>query len=718
MSEAAIVSNTPGCPASQEPPDSAPANTGEKFDLSQFPLVYVSATHLNTFELHNLEEELINCGVSITHDVRKAKIILSKVEKKARIAFDLRARGLWTEEVEPDEFHTTKPPLEKKRKLKSNTGEAENAKRCRKEVIAIDGEDSEIRETFEKVENASKREVSVEALPMPLIASLVPTPADIVQVVKLKWFEDSRNAKKLLPIQDYTTYTCRRIEHPKILESADCENMKQTVSTRLARVEKVPTKYIPQGCEILQRARADAQQSSRPLCFQNRRSPHQRSSISQASWAAGHAKGAKYKYLHPTATEDEGISSEIPEPPNWVKAGIKYACQRSTPANPPNEDFIEQLKKIRLTRILNLDEIGVRAYSTSIAAIAAYPHKISNPREILALPGCDAKIANLFIEHSNTGQIQAVLDFENDVDLQVLHLFYKIWGVGATTAREFYFDRGWKDLDDIVEYGWSILSRVQQIGIKYYEDFLDLIPRAEVEEIGRTVHRHAVKVRDEGIQSLIVGGHRRGKLASGDVDIIISHPDESQTLNIINEIVTSLESEGWITHTLLISVNNSHRDQQTLPFKSQGNSRTGNLSFGGGFDTLDKALVVWQDPSWPTRAVDLAKDPKAKNPNMHRRVDIIISPWRTVGCAVLGWSGGTTFQRDLRRFAKNVKGWKFDSSGVRDRTNGEVVDLEGYYGYHGTVGGKGRAKTMEEAEERVFEGFGLTYLKPWERCTE
>jgi DNA polymerase IV len=47
---------------------------------------------------------------------------------------------------------------------------------------------------------------------------------------------------------------------------------------------------------------------------------------------------------------------------------------------------------------------------------------------------------------------------------------------------------------------------------------------------------------------------------------------------------------------------------------------------GSGFDTLDKALVVWQDAQWPTRDDDIAADPKAKNPNVHRRVDILVQP--------------------------------------------------------------------------------------------
>lgn len=128
------------------------------------------------------------------------------------------------------------------------------------------------------------------------------------------------------------------------------------------------------------------------------------------------------------------------------------------------------------------------------------------------------------------------------------------------------------------------------------------------------------------------------------------------------------------------------------------------VSARSGFDTLDKALVVWQDPNSEATA------DAPKNPNPHRRVDILISPWKTVGCAVLGWTSETTFQRDLRRYCKVEKGLKLDSSGIRSRQAPyEWVDLED--------GGRGKAKTMEEAERRVFEGLGLEWRSPEERCT-
>lgn len=318
---------------------------------------------------------------------------------------------------------------------------------------------------------------------------------------------------------------------------------------------------------------------------------------------------------------------------------------------------------------------------------------MSIPAEVARLPGCGSKIALLFREYKESGGLREARSGELDSKLAVLNRFYNIWGVGEVTAQEFY-NKGWRDLDDVVEYGWSTLNRVQQIGVKYYDEFLLKIPRAEVEAISNTILTFANRIL-EGFQMLIVGGYRRGKEGCGDVDIVISHPDEAATNGLIVKLADALEDAGYVTHTLTLSTRNSERGQWPVQWKSNGQS-------GSGFDTLDKALVVWQDTAWTGG--------EAKNPNPHRRVDIIISPWKTVGCAVLGWSGGTTFERDLRRYCKAERSLKFDSSGVRSRVDGSWVDLES-----DTRGNP--APDMLTAERRVFKALGLEYRSPVERCT-
>ncbi|KAF2171915.1 hypothetical protein M409DRAFT_35693 [Zasmidium cellare ATCC 36951] len=668
-------------------------------DLSTLPPIYVFSTHFDTDDLHELEEDLANAGASLTYDIQEAEIVLSKSVKKPRIQFDLRSKGLWTRELKPDEIRNDRDTSYELPERPAKKRRLENAQQAPiDENAVINLVDSSTESESEAVSRNKSKKSSRNNSRMAAQSREAHRPTDsaspeqvserIVKVVKIEWFTDSRTAGRVRPLDDYISYQGR------------C-------------VERQPSAEAPQKThDILQRAEEDSPKSgSKHDRFGRRKFGLNTPSVNPSSWEAGHGANAQYAHLlQETTTEhDGGSSSDLPEMPEWVKKSVKYACQRATPKDNPNDPFLELLKRIKLARLLTNDEIGVRAYSTSIAAIAAYTYKIGNPKEILALPGCDFKIANLWIEYKNTGKIKAVEDLEADEDMKVLRLFYDIWGVGATTAREFYYDKGWRELDDVVEFGWKEITRVQQIGVKYYDEFKELIPRTEVEKIGEVVRQHAVKVRDEGIQLMIVGGYRRGKEASGDVDVILSHPDERATKNLVEDVVSSLEADDWITHTLVLSLNNSERDQQTLPFRAGGG--------GHGFDTLDKALVVWQDPSWPTKTRDRAENPKAKNPNVHRRVDIIVSPWRTVGCAVVGWSGGTTFERDLRRYAKNVKGWKFDSSGVRDRRNGEVVDIEGYYSWKGWEGVENRAKSMEEAEKRVFEGFGLVYRSPTLRCT-
>ncbi|OQO13591.1 hypothetical protein B0A48_01820 [Cryoendolithus antarcticus] len=698
--------------ASSSPVDGPQSKT---LDLSTLPPIFVSASHFAVDDRHALEDDLLEAGAALTFDIYEAGIVLSKATRKARVQYDFRAQGLWTEEVAVRRDSSTDddgvmvvpklptPSPTQRREVSevivledsSTASEGGEARRKKRRLVHLP-----VRKTL-------LRDGKAKMAPQPAPTDLFTMP--LIKVIKVEWFNASKQAGSALPLEDFMIFQGRKIDKPIVEHAADCPMSKAEGVRKIAPAQApVPTNTSPQS--IIERAKEDAPIQSSPSDRFGKRKFGHREPSKASTWAARPTMKTQHAHLLLTTTSEyDGDSSDLPEPPAWVRQGVKYACQRSTPRTNPNDVFLAQLKKIKIARLLTNDEIGVRAYSTSIAAIAAYPYKISSPKEILQLPGCDAKIANLFVEWANDGKIRMVDDIDANEDLQHLRLFYEIWDVGPTTAREFYFERGWKDLDDVVEYGWKLLSRTQQIGVKFYEEFLDPIPRKEVEAIGATIQAHAEKVRDKGIQSTIVGGYRRGKEASGDVDIIVSHPDESKTLNIINDLVASLEEEGWITHTLLLSQNNSTRDQQTLPFRA-------GKSGGHGFDSLDKALVVWQDPDWPTQIADLAADPKAKNPNIHRRVDIIISPWRTVGCAVEGWSSGTTFQRDLRRYVKHTRDWKFDSSGVRHRGSGEVIDVEGFYKYEGKIG-KGRATSMVQAEMRMFEGVGLEWREPEERCT-
>ena len=620
--------------------------------LECLPPIFVLAFHLSTEELHRAEDELSCHGAPLTYDITEARIVLGNTAKERRAKLELQWANVMIDEsdspkseclIDATGKRDRNVPETKRRKLNKNlesrmlTEKTNSSTDSSTAESETDNDDSNSAKPLSQLSIAQLERASVVDLSGSEASEKSSSPpfdldsfAGRVKVVKLDWLYESLAKGKPQPFKPFIVYEAKLLPPQKSTILA--QNVPGTLAAQLSRPKAIHSSHIKESVshEIVERAQADAKQHFSRNQRRDRVTDAMRNDFTGRRFL--HASGSQNqsftkpsKLLHQTTSEyDEDISHTLPQMPDWVLQNKVYSCERSTPLHSPNENFIEQLKSIRLARLLTGDEIGVRAYSTSIASIAAYPHVIKSMREVLALPGCDQKIAYLFHEWQDSGgTIQAVADIESDQVLTVLRQFYEIWGVGAKTAREFYYDQGWREIDDIVEWGWKSLQRVQQIGLKYYDELQLKMPRSEVEAIAAIVAEHGCRVTDSALECIIVGGYRRGKDNCGDVDIILSHRDEHQTYNLVDRVTRSLETEGWITHTLTVHLTNTKRDQQPLPLAP--------LAGGHGFDTLDKALVVWQSQDWPTQSADLAVNPKAKNPNPHRRVDIIVSPWRTVG---------------------------------------------------------------------------------------
>ncbi|KAG0647488.1 DNA polymerase type-X family pol4 [Hyphodiscus hymeniophilus] len=625
-----------------------------------FPRLYLMhyGFENETTKLHDLEREI---GLdSVVYNVGETNIFVGMVSMPRRAVMELKALKVFTEPVKVDteNIEDAAPPAKKQKTAHKYTDN--------RDVVSVDSDTASEDDADGDVVDV--KEVAAKSASLRARDSRTPAhqdeinAIDTVKVLKLSWATDSMKAGKLLPMDKYIVYTGIRVQKPP------------------ARSSQPAKKMVPAE-NPLTRARAD---SPPPSSF---------------SQGYRHAGGSSHSQSHKrhapllraeTTTEHDAADS-LPDLPEYSKK--EYCCQRPTPSPTPNDPFIAQLKKILLARKLISDEIGVRAYNKAIATIAAYPYTITTVAEIQRLPGCGPKYLALYQEWKDTGRIREVEEFEQSEKMQVLNLFYGIHDVGGKTANQFY-DYGWRDLDDVVSQGWDIIERNQQVGVKWYDEFQTKIPRVEVQRIGNVVLAYANKIR-EGFQMVICGGYRRGKKLCGDVDIILTHPDEQATDHFVDDIVYDLAQDGWIQYTLSASNKNSERGQEPLNWKG-GMPRS-----GGGFDSLDKALVVWQDPTFQDM-----DDPEAKNPNIHRRVDIIISPWKTAGCAIVGWSGANMFERDLRRYCREKLKYKFDSTGVRTLGDGTWVDLEG------------DETDLLAKEKKVFEGLGLEWIEPTLRCTD
>lgn len=249
---------------------------------------------------------------TLTYDINEAEIVLGKVFRKERALFELRKHKLVTEEVDPAGRSASASPSPKRVKLMTP-------------ALASSDIDSD---------TASEGEIQRRLVGPPVVA---PT----VKVVKLAWFTESVKAGEVLPSDDFLVYEGRKVP-----------------TTPAKALRPVP---VDRAAEIMKRALADAGASPR--------SPRPRSS--QGRRGETYATHPVRPLLRQTTSEHE-IDEQLPPIPDYLHS--TYSCQRPTPVRPPNEGFMAELTKIKTARTLTGDKIGVRAYSSAIATVAAYPH--------------------------------------------------------------------------------------------------------------------------------------------------------------------------------------------------------------------------------------------------------------------------------------------------------------------------------------------------------
>lgn len=105
----------------------------------------------------------------------------------------------------------------------------------------------------------------------------------------------------------------------------------------------------------------------------------------------------------------------------------------------------------------------------------------------------------------------------------------------------YIFIQGLATLDDLKENG--NLNHQQLVGLKYYDEFLDRMPRIEAEEIGKVV-MEATQFISPGLCSVVCGSFRRGKPTCGDVDVLVSHPDGHSHKDVMPQLLKRLKETG------------------------------------------------------------------------------------------------------------------------------------------------------------------------------
>jgi DNA polymerase/3'-5' exonuclease PolX len=147
------------------------------------------------------------------------------------------------------------------------------------------------------------------------------------------------------------------------------------------------------------------------------------------------------------------------------------------------------------------------------------------------------------------GKMTKLESLTSDKKLMILEELAKIWGVGPQAAQKLYA-AGIRSVADLRKKP-ELLLPLQQVGLKYYEDFNERMPRDEATAISNIVYNAAYELF--GKDTIIIetcGSYRRGKQSCGDVDILLTRKDEKPINGMLEKLIVKLEKDEFLKERL------------------------------------------------------------------------------------------------------------------------------------------------------------------------
>lgn len=259
------------------------------------------------------------------------------------------------------------------------------------------------------------------------------------------------------------------------------------------------------------------------------------------------------------------------------------------------------------------DRFRVIAYSRVLKQLREKEGEIRSFEDLKDIEGIGSGIRDKINEIFETGVLKVAEDIKSEevAKISVFDQLLKIHGIGAVKARnliEKYKIESINDLREKSEADPKILNKQQKIGLKYFEEIEERIPRSEMKK-----HEKLLVKKLKG--AIIVGSYRRGLKDSGDIDVLVSEKDVGN----LQEIVEDLKKSGYITDVLALGEH--------------------------------KCMAI--------ATVGLK----------HRRLDILITPEREFATAVLYFTGSQKFNIEMRKIALK-KGYSLSEHGLAVKKEG------------------------------------------------
>ena len=220
------------------------------------------------------------------------------------------------------------------------------------------------------------------------------------------------------------------------------------------------------------------------------------------------------------------------------------------------ETIIDSLEVLRKRDVADKAVFSARAYAKVITQLKNYNGTITEYDDVKNIEGIGAKMEKKIKEILETGSLAAAEKARELYNIDALDALQKIYGVGPAKSTELVKSGiiSISQLRDEVKSNPKLLNDKQKIGLKYYEELLERIPRTEMEEHRDILHTLLPDEMTE-YDTEIVGSFRREATNSGDIDVLIRVPfnADAKTAKANLELyVKMLEGFGYIEEILAL----------------------------------------------------------------------------------------------------------------------------------------------------------------------
>ena len=215
------------------------------------------------------------------------------------------------------------------------------------------------------------------------------------------------------------------------------------------------------------------------------------------------------------------------------------------------QTIIDSLTTLKKRELAKKEPFKARAYQTVIQQLEQMIEPVTSMEQITDLKGMGEKIREKVEEIIKTGQLQSAIRAAEIYSLSAHDELQGVYGIGPSKAKEL-IEQGITSvaiLRGALQSNPVLLNDKQRIGLTYYEDLLERIPREEMKE-----HEDYL-LRESPLSAEIVGSYRRGAQNSGDIDVLLRvppHQTPKDTKNQFYQFVQRMMDEKYIEQILAL----------------------------------------------------------------------------------------------------------------------------------------------------------------------